>query len=225
MKMSKLSKTVKRAGSCYIVHGDGEMWMGTGYGLYRASAAPMIHGSEQAGMILSLPEIGDGKISYHEGRIDDTCTYMGLDLRDAAPEQIAKPFQVPAVVKGKLVSCLRTSGSGRLVFYDPALLAPIEDDIRRSEYREYTVRETENGAAYIAVKNGMEVLGVILPVRILDEEYLRTLQSFWEMCRDQYAEDRKRAALRSHRCQCPGKQKSSEIFMRSADRMGLVYQA
>ena len=53
---------------------------------------------------------------------------------------------------------------GELIFYDAALIAPIADVVKTSDYIQTVVRKTAGGAPYVVIKDGFEVLAGFAPL-------------------------------------------------------------
>lgn len=71
---------------------------------------------------------------------------------------------------------------GELIFYREAMLSPLAEQIKESDYIRYTVRKMESGQRYLVVHDGFEVLAAIMPVRIVTEKYLADLSEFQALC-------------------------------------------
>lgn len=82
---------------------------------------------------------------------------------------------------------------GELFFYDEGLLLPLMDEIKKSDYVSYTVRRSKNGSLFMVVHDGMDVLGAILPRKVVTKEYLSDLAEFEALCTQQYFRDQERA--------------------------------
>ena len=70
---------------------------------------------------------------------------------------------------------------------------PLMDEIKKSDYVSYTVRRSKNGSLFMVVRDGMDVLGAILPVKIVTKEYLSDLAEFEALCAQQYYRDQERS--------------------------------
>lgn len=79
-----------------------------------------------------------------------------------------------------------------LIFYNEAYLAPLAEEIKKSEYIYYTARQTEAGQRYLVVHDGMDVLAAIMPMNILKEEYINDLAEFQALCMEQFYKDKER---------------------------------
>ena len=90
-------------------------------------------------------------------------------------------------------ACRRCREDGELFFYNEGLLLPLMDEIKKSDYVSYTVRRSKNGSLFMVVHDGMDVLGAILPVKIVTKEYLSDLAEFEALCAQQYYRDQERS--------------------------------
>ena len=81
---------------------------------------------------------------------------------------------------------------GELIFYNEAYLAPLAEQIKKSEYIYYTARQTQTGQRYLVVHDGMDVLAAIMPMNILKEEYINDLAEFQALCMEQFYKDKER---------------------------------
>lgn len=194
MKLSKYAALVRREGLCSVfrVHNDG-VWLGCQGAIYRAGELPEFSGREQTRAILSLDDKQMDKVYLREYDCEETRDVIGYNLRDYDPgEQATKPVAMVAAVKGKYASALRTYDD-ELIFYDESYLAPLSDVLKDSDYLEMTVRRLENGQRYIAVKDGFNILAIILPMQVVCEKYLADLQEFEALCAEQLFRERARA--------------------------------
>ena len=194
MKLSKYAALVRREAYCavYRVQNDG-VWLGLRGALYRAGELPEFSGREQTRAILSLDDKQMDKVYLREFDCEEMQNVSGYNLRDYDPgEQATKPVAMVAAVKGMYASALRTN-DGELIFYNENYLAPLSDVLKDSDYLEMTVRRLSSGQRYIAVKDGFNILAIIMPMRIVCETFLAELQEFEALCTEQLFRERARA--------------------------------
>lgn len=195
MKLSKFAQTAKRFGMCaeYRVERDC-VWLSNGYAIYRAAGLPEFYGREQARAVLSLDEKQMEKIVFREIDCADLFDVQGMNLNETdAQEKDTKPVNVVAIVGGKYASAV-IAKDGETVFYDNALLSPLSDVMKDSDYMEMTIRQTASGQRYIAVKDGMMMLAALMPMQIVSDKYLADLAEYQAICTDQLFRERARAA-------------------------------
>ena len=82
--------------------------------------------------------------------------------------------ELPEIVyKGQPIIPLRASGS--ILFMDPKYLKPFDD---------YELYESQSpGMSYIAVKSGFSLRAIILPKRIVDEDFAEKMRVIAELSR------------------------------------------
>lgn len=83
--------------------------------------------------------------------------------------------------------------AGELIFYDSALIAPIADVVKNSDYIQTVVRKTAGGAPYVVIKDGFEVLAGFVPLKIITKQFLEDLSEFESACVSQYMREQERA--------------------------------
>ena len=196
MQTSKFAKLVKREGFCAlrIIGEDGEdgVYLATRSAVFRDDRFPPVKSGEVMAAVLDLPEKDWCKVSFSSVDCEGPEKVMGLDLRDHVPgDRIAKKLEMAAVWRGQLVTAL-VCQDDELVFVDESLLSPVQKELADSSYVEHIVRQTESGGKYVVVKNGFELVAAVMPVEVIDMEYLSRLQEFQTLCVQQYERDKLR---------------------------------
>lgn len=54
MKISKFVQTIKSTGQCIVIHTPGEIYLSTGYSIYKATEFPDITGVSQIAAVLDI---------------------------------------------------------------------------------------------------------------------------------------------------------------------------
>lgn len=186
MKISKFVKLVKNAGRCIVADvEDSGIWLGNGYGFYRATNLPKMAGREQVRTVLDVPEKAWEKVHLEEEEFESVRNVMGMNLSDYDKgEKRAEKVRVVAALDGLWAACCRCS-DGELIFYRESLLSPIMDEVENSDYIMFTVRRMTNGQRYLAVHDGMNLLAAVMPMQVVSQEYLASLAEFEAMCTEQ----------------------------------------
>lgn len=194
MKISKFVKLVKNAGRCIVADvEDSGIWLGNGYGFYRATNLPKMSGREQVRTVLDVPEKAWEKVHLEEEEFESVRNVMGMNLSDYDKgEKRAEKVRVVAALDGLWAACCRCS-DGELIFYRESLLSPIMDEVENSDYIMFTVRRMTNGQRYLAVHDGMNLLAAVMPMQVVSQEYLVSLAEFEAMCTEQLYRERARA--------------------------------
>lgn len=179
MKLSKYVKLVKGGGYCMVAHvEDSGIWLGTRSAIFRATELPDMVGEEQVRTVLDMPEKAWEKVHFDERWEGTVKSIFGMNLSDYADgEQDTEKLKVMAAPDGLWCDCRRSMDDGELIFYREAMLSPLAEQIKESDYIRYTVKKMESGQRYLVVHDGFEVLAAIMPVRIVTEKYI------WQTCR------------------------------------------
>lgn len=207
MKLSKFANLVKNGGRCAVLHVAGSgIWLSTGTAIYRATELPDMEGSEQVRTVLDMTADAWKKVYLTEDWPESVSNVLGLNLAPYAQgEQDTEKLKVAAAPNGLWCSACRCKVDGELIFYNEAYLAPLAEEIKKSEYIYYTARQTQTGQRYLVVHDGMDVLAAIMPMNILKEEYINDLAEFQALCMEQFYEDSPGAQLEKHWCEYVGK--------------------
>lgn len=195
MKISKYVKLVKNGGYCAVIHVEGSgIWLGTRAALYRATELPDMEGEEQVRTVLDMTEKAWEKVHLEERWFGSVRDVFGMNLADyEAGEQDTEKLKVIAAPDGLWCDCRRSKEDGELIFYQEMMLSPLSEQIKESDYINYTVRKMGNGQRYLVVHDGFEVLAAIMPVRVATEKYLADLSEFQALCTEQFYRERERA--------------------------------
>lgn len=205
MKLSKFANLVKNGGRCAVLHVAGSgIWLSTGTAIYRATELPDMVGEEQVRTVLDMPEKAWEKVHFDERWEGTVKSIFGMNLSDYADgEQDTEKLKVAAAPNGLWCSACRCKVDGELIFYNEAYLAPLEEEIKKSEYIYYTARQTQTGQRYLVVHDGFEVLAAIMPVRIVTEKYLADLSEFQALCTEQFYRERARGEFAAQETEEP----------------------
>ena len=192
MKLSKFVKRAKSESYCMVIHADDSgIWLGTRSALYNATELPEMEGKEQVGAVL---DIDREKMFFDEKYAETGGAAFGMNLTDADPlEQEARRVPLEMFYKGMGLVGLMYGNAGELIFYDAALIAPIADVVKTSDYIQTVVRKTAGGAPYVVIKDGFEVLAGFAPLKIITKQFLEDLSEFESACVSQYMREQKQA--------------------------------
>lgn len=188
MKLRNFARAVKLTRRLHICHVEGgDVWLTHGKAIYRAAGLPKSVDSETILPVLDFDAEESKKITVISHDFYDRRDMFGMDLRDDTSLDIpARRITVSAVKNGVYATGLLCD-DGELVFYSSELLAPLADVFKEhQQYIEIVVRVQENGRRYIVVRDGFDVVAAILPLDIIDKEFLGDLQEFQARCVEQY---------------------------------------
>lgn len=144
MKLSKFVKRAKSESYCMVIHADDSgIWLGTRLALYNATELPEMEGKEQVGAVLDIDSKAWEKMFFDEKYAETAGADFGVNLTDADPlEQEARRVPLEMFYKGMGLVGLMYGNAGELIFYDSALIAPIADVVKNSDYIQTVVRKT-----------------------------------------------------------------------------------
>lgn len=172
MKLSKFVKRAKSESYCMVIHADDSgIWLGTRLALYNATELPYMEGKEQAGAVLDIDSKAWEKMFFDEKYTAHAGADFGMNLTETDPtEQEARRVPLEMFYKGMGLVGLVYGSGGELIFYDAALIAPIADVVKTSDYIQTVVRKTAGGAPYVVIKDGFEVLAGFAPLKIINRK-------------------------------------------------------
>ncbi len=79
------------------------------------------------------------------------------------------------------VSTLAYATSQGIAFVDKKYFAPFTD--MDEAYLRVFERYTKDGDLYFAVKNGFELVGIILPTNVIEKDFVEDMESMAKACR------------------------------------------
>lgn len=170
MKLSKFVKRAKSESYCMVIHADDSgIWLGTRSALYNATELPEMEGKEQVGAVLDIDSKAWEKMFFDEKYTAHAGADFGMNLTETDPtEQEARRVPLEMFYKGMGLVGLMYGNAGELIFYDSALIAPIADVVKNSDYIQTVVRKTAGGAPYVVIKDGFEVLAGFVPLKVIN---------------------------------------------------------
>lgn len=150
MKLSKFVKRAKSESYCMVIHADDSgIWLGTRLALYNATELPEMEGKEQVGAVLDIDGKAWEKMFFDEKYAETAGAAFGVNLTDADPlEQEARRVPLEMFYKGMGLVGLMYGNAGELIFYDSALIAPIADVVKNSDYIQTVVRKAAKRLQY-----------------------------------------------------------------------------
>lgn len=191
MQLQKYTKLIKREGFCGLrTVGEDSAWLASRSAIFRAGDFPTIRTGEEMRSVLDLADKDWAKVTFSAGSCESLLDVLGQDLRDhVSGDQPAKKLEMQAVLGGVGVTGL-LGPDGELIFFDDSLLSPVQKEIDGSHYVEYIIRKTESGQRYVVVKNGFDLIAAVMPVKVIDMEYLGKLQEFQTLCIQQFEREK-----------------------------------
>lgn len=166
MKIKAVESLLKQTKFITLYDDDRCQWVSNGHACYPLRNMPLLD-ADSIFTMLDVPEEKKDKYIFRR----DELSASGLDFSDnVTAERVFDRDLLALSMGGKEIEALR-SHSGGILFFDTAFLKPFADE----ESVELYERQDESGKTYIAVKTGLLLLGVILPVRVINESFIEML--------------------------------------------------
>ena len=187
MKIAAIAKVIKDRGSCHIVriHGaedtETSMFIGTGSELYSLEGFPKPWTEAEIMTMLGMQKKQWEDVIYKESLCDTAEYVCGMNLEDALQNEIeCRKSSINLCIGGALLMGLMTPDEKTIDFIPVSKLAPVMDEIKKSDYINYCLRRAKNGSRYYVVRDGMMVRAAILPIT-LSEGLVKGMQNIVNM--------------------------------------------
>ena len=183
MKLKAIASMCKRSKQIMLVDigVDNQccvQWVGDGTAMYPLYGMPHLE-EDQIYTLFDVPEKDVGKMMFNSFRTDDD-ECIGLNFADTDNEEHElEQIGLSLVVGSGIVRPYRTSNGG-VLFLDTAALTPINDAL---DYLTMHERTTRAGQTYVAVKNGLLLQGIIMPMKIEKRQLMNRLLELCDMVR------------------------------------------
>lgn len=169
MVVKKIVQMCKKTGvlSLWDDESKGLQWMGNGYALYPLEQMPYFV-PETVCRAYDISEKQAEKIHFtHNRKLP-----VGLNTGDIdGAETVIEPLKMTLIHSGQMVQPYMTSRG--IKFMDMKYMEPIQDE--GNSYINVYERFTENGELYFAVKSGMLLVAVIMPISVISQAFIDTL--------------------------------------------------
>ncbi|WP_156074304.1 hypothetical protein [Faecalibacterium prausnitzii] len=184
MKLSGLTKMVKRQLVCNVFYNDGsdDFYIGTASAIYCATGFPRPLNRSQMGALLGIgEETMIDKVAYndYDGAYKDDLS--GFNLDDTVKGEVeVKKMAVGIYYMGEILIPVTTEDKHMVGLICWSQLAPVEDEIKNNGFIRYYQRKRADGRTYYVVKNGMRVRAAVTSYS-LNEYAEATLQELVAM--------------------------------------------
>lgn len=190
MKFKKIIDLCKKSNTLFLYDNEKnditEQWISDGYSIYPICNMSLI----DLDSIFQMFDIPDKK---RETMLSNHFTSLpeAFDFSDAIAFEVpVERMNITLSHQGKQIIPVKLStGIG---FIDKRYLAPFDDE--DTGMFELYERITALGNKYFAIKNGMILRGIVLPVNVINENFLNELTLLTKLCHAEYennAEERK----------------------------------
>ncbi len=171
MKVGKIIKLCKDRRQVQTTIYDGTQWIGNGSGIYPLYRAP-VFGKDELCYAYDISDKQSSEIMYRE-----LPEFKGFCLDDyEKSESEAERLPVTITKMGYTLVPYKTEEG--IYFIDKKYLAPFDDEDEVSLYK----RNRTDGAVYFVAKAGFVIMGIIMPVDIITNDFVKELQELCTEC-------------------------------------------
>lgn len=180
MNLKKLAALCKRSGTLRMVSMGSVLFAGTDAALYKLPGTlPAIHKPEELMAVLGYTDKEAAKLYTKSDRYDVLLQDGGPCLDDVwEGERICDESRFD-IVAGESVLHGLECDDATMGFIDNALLAPVADEV--SSYTEFYRRKMASGAHYYVIKDGMDLMAMIMPMQVMNDEFAGRLEEMSNM--------------------------------------------
>ena len=173
MKLKKIESIVTPNKNVAIYTTEGAQWLGDGSAMYPIYGMP--HLTEEN--ILTMWDIPEGKREKWHFHYGDSM-YPEMFADNADGEQLIRRGMLPIVASGGVLEPLQTDMG--VIFINQRYLAPFDD--LENGYELYA-RLNHKHVPYVAVKEGYALVGIIIPVTVVNDKFIAELEKLIELSR------------------------------------------
>ena len=179
MKFKRIIDLCKREETLFLYNTeDGTQWISDGGSMF-----PLYYAAELSiDSICQMFDITDAKrnkmYTAHYPTLPESFNCADVILG----ERVCEPFGIKIQYRGKPAAAYRTSTG--VCFVDERYLAPFADE--EKIMTELYERHTPSGMTYFAVKKGLVLRGIIMPLKINSEDFVKELELLSVLCRIEY---------------------------------------
>ena len=172
MKLSGLTKMVKRQLVCNVFHNDesDDFYIGTASAIYCATGFPRPLNRNQMGAMLGISEdTMIEKVVYNDFDCAYKSDFQGFNLDDTIKDEVeVKKLGIGIYCSGEILIPLVTEDRHMVGIICQSHLAPLEDEIKNIGFIRYYQRKQIDGTVYYVVKNGMRARAAVMAYTVPD---------------------------------------------------------
>lgn len=187
MKLAAIAKLIKSEAVCrlYMVHGtedvESSVYIGTNSTVFSLEGFPKPWTESELMTLLGMEKKQWDEVHYKKYVETSETNLCGVSMEDVVEGEVrCTTHSIGLNLYGSLLMGLVDEDGKQIGFISVSRLAPIADEIRKSEYIAYFQRRMPNGKRYYVVKDGMMVRGAFMPVE-LSNSTLQTLDTMVKM--------------------------------------------
>lgn len=173
MKMKSIVSICKHSKIFYLFDDEnGMQWLGDGGAIYPLLKMPPLN-PENIFTVFDIPGKQAIDMFVKQKPIPES-----IDLQDVAKcEEILTPHKMEIRYNGRIFQSFHTSQG--IQFIDKKYLAPLSD---YKDMLQLYERKDKDGRIYIAAKNGLLLVAVIMPFKVIDEKFVEEVRIFTQDC-------------------------------------------
>lgn len=182
-------------------------WLGDGRAAYPIDGMPYME-TDNICTMFDIPEKKQEKMTFRH-----VAATADINWKDDDP--VERELQDPALCvryEGRELLPLRTSDG--IVFIQEKYLTPLDNQ----DYRRLYQRRSRTGGVYIAAKVGMMLQAVIMPVDVLQDDFVDCLGELTEMCRSALL--RKKSGIQTEVVPAEQDERQDTLFQEGGDAEG-----
>ncbi len=178
MKIKKIIDIFKQTGRVILYEGQDCQWLGNGAAVYPLYGLPRFDNSTLCETYDITDKQAEKIVFTHADALPS-----GFEFTDTADSEVLMEEHVfTFIYGGRKVRGYPTSQG--IAFLDMKYLTPFVDvDISNINLYE---RYNSAGCLYFAVKVGLLLQGVVMPIDIIDEGLMRELEKLYKLCKIEY---------------------------------------
>lgn len=173
MKIKKIISLIKKRNSMYIFDGGDCQWLSDGFGVYPLFEMPAVDSISLCTMYDITSKQAE-KMIIRESQLPTA--YDFADSVENEQQVIKSPIEL---VSGDKTLIPYATSQG-IAFADKRYFAPFTDMDETMLY--VYERYTTDGELYFAVKNGLILVGIILPANVINPDFVETINAMSKAC-------------------------------------------
>lgn len=173
MKIKSIISICKQAQTFYLYDDEnGIQWLGDGGAIYPLLKMPRLD-QENIFTIFDIPDKQAREMIALQKPLPE-----GIDLQDVVEcEKILTAYKMEIRYAGRIFQSFHMSQG--ILFIDKKYLAPLSD---YKDMLQLYERKDKNGRIHIAAKNGLILVAVIMPFKVVNEKFVEELRIFTQDC-------------------------------------------
>lgn len=177
MKLKAIASICKKMKSIMLFSdpSDDTQWISDGMGIYPMLKMPYMT-ENNIYALFDIPDSKSEKIYFERREFLPQLNFTNDDIENKLKEE-----KIFITRGGRTLKPFQTSKG--LKFIDTQYIKPISDELELYYYERF-IKGT--GDTYIVVKNGMEVIAIILPFNCIDEDFVKQMDELTRMCKVAY---------------------------------------